>query len=68
MTLDLPVIFTILMGVAVLAYVVLVGLVADVISGTRKLLEDLLYRVRVMELRDDRPSDPPCDRSTETGR
>ena len=27
--------------------VVLIGLVADVISGTRKLLEDLLYRVRV---------------------
>ena len=32
--------------------VVLIGLVADVISGTRKLLEDLLYRVRGMELRD----------------
>jgi glycosyltransferase involved in cell wall biosynthesis len=30
--------------------VVLIGLVADVISGTRKLLEDLLYRVRAMEL------------------
>jgi glycosyltransferase involved in cell wall biosynthesis len=29
--------------------VVLIGLVADVISGTRKLLEDLLYRVRRME-------------------
>jgi glycosyltransferase involved in cell wall biosynthesis len=48
--------------------VVLVGLVADVISGTRKLLEDLLYRVRVMELREDPPADPPCERSTETGR
>jgi glycosyltransferase involved in cell wall biosynthesis len=42
--------------------VVLIGLVADVISGTRKLLEDLLYRVRKMELagrdasdRGDRP-------------
>jgi glycosyltransferase involved in cell wall biosynthesis len=32
--------------------VVLIGLVADAISGTRKLLEDLLYRVRRMELRD----------------
>ncbi len=32
--------------------VVLIGLLADVISGTRKLLEDLLYRVRAMELRD----------------
>jgi hypothetical protein len=31
--------------------VVLIGLLADVISGTRKLLEDLLYRVRAMELR-----------------
>jgi glycosyltransferase involved in cell wall biosynthesis len=34
--------------------VVLIGLVADVISGTRKLLEDLLYRVRVMEITGDR--------------
>ena len=32
--------------------VVLIGLMADVISGTRKLLEDLLYRVKSMELRD----------------
>jgi glycosyltransferase involved in cell wall biosynthesis len=30
--------------------VMLIGLLADVISGTRKLLEDLLYRVRSMEL------------------
>jgi glycosyltransferase involved in cell wall biosynthesis len=30
--------------------VALIGLLADVISGTRKLLEDLLYRVRSMEL------------------
>ena len=30
--------------------VLLIGLVADVISGNRKLLEDLLYRVRLMEL------------------
>jgi glycosyltransferase involved in cell wall biosynthesis len=33
--------------------VVLIGLLADVISGTRKLLEDLLYRVRRMELGED---------------
>jgi glycosyltransferase involved in cell wall biosynthesis len=33
--------------------VVLIGLLADVISGTRKLLEDLRYRVRSMELRDE---------------
>ena len=32
--------------------VVLIGLVADAISGTRKLLEDVLYRVRRMELGD----------------
>lgn len=32
--------------------VVLIGLLADVISGARKLIEDLLYRVRAMELRD----------------
>jgi glycosyltransferase involved in cell wall biosynthesis len=32
--------------------VALIGLLADVISGTRKLLEDVLYRVRSMELRD----------------
>jgi len=30
---------------------VMIGLLADVMSGTRKLLEDLLYRVRKMELR-----------------
>ena len=30
--------------------IMLIGLLADVISGTRKLLEDLLYRVRRMEL------------------
>src|ERR1041385_4726813 len=40
--------------------VVLVGLVADVISATRKLIEDVLYRVRVMELRDaPRQPTPP---------
>jgi glycosyltransferase involved in cell wall biosynthesis len=38
--------------------VVLIGLVADVISGTRKLLEDLLYRVRRMELASRDGSDP----------
>ena len=38
--------------------VVLIGLVADVISGTRKLLEDLLYRVRRMELASRDVSDP----------
>jgi hypothetical protein len=41
----------------------LIGLVADVISGTRKLIEDVLYRVRMMELRqaadDDDDDSPP---------
>ncbi len=32
--------------------VILIGLLADAISGMRKLIEDLLYRVRTMELRD----------------
>jgi hypothetical protein len=30
--------------------VLVIGLLADVISGNRKLLEDLLYRVRSLEL------------------
>jgi glycosyltransferase involved in cell wall biosynthesis len=30
--------------------IVLIGLVADILSGTRKLLEDVLYRVRGLEL------------------
>lgn len=40
--------------------VVLIGLVADVISSSRKLLEDLLYRVRRMELgeADTKPDAP----------
>jgi len=37
--------------------VVLIGLLADVLSGTRKLLEDLLYRVRLMELRGSASAD-----------
>jgi glycosyltransferase involved in cell wall biosynthesis len=35
--------------------VLLIGLVADVISANRKLLEDLLYRVRSMELSSTKP-------------
>jgi len=31
--------------------VLLIGLVSDMISGSRKLLEDLLYRVRSIELK-----------------
>jgi hypothetical protein len=37
--------------------VLLIGLLADVISGTRKLLEDLLYRVRRMEIERNQPDD-----------
>ena len=38
--------------------VILIGLVADAISGSRKLTEDLLYRVRRMELGENtRPTD-----------
>ena len=39
--------------------IVLIGLVSDAISGTRKLLEDVLYRVRRMEL--DKPPDDKSD-------
>lgn len=40
--------------------VILIGLVADAISGTRKLIEDLLYRVKRQELRDAGvPPEPP---------
>jgi hypothetical protein len=37
----------------------LIGLLADVISGNRKLLEDVLYRVRRLELQAgrDRPDE-----------
>jgi glycosyltransferase involved in cell wall biosynthesis len=40
--------------------IVLIGLLADVISANRKLLEDLLYRVRSLEL-PSRDAEPPHD-------
>ena len=41
--------------------VLLIGLLADVISANRKLLEDLLYRVRSLELpRRSDPADRPA--------
>jgi glycosyltransferase involved in cell wall biosynthesis len=45
--------------------IVLIGLVADVLSGTRKLLEDVLHRVRRMELRQpaDEDETPPARRA-----
>ena len=39
--------------------VILIGLLADVLSSTRKIIEDLLYRVRSMEA--SRPPDAPSD-------
>jgi len=41
--------------------ILMIGLVADALSGTRKILEDVLYRVRRMELsgRPPRAGDPP---------
>ena len=39
--------------------VVLIGLVADVISANRKLLEDLLYRTRKLEIREHVTADEP---------
>jgi glycosyltransferase involved in cell wall biosynthesis len=47
--------------VMIFGFIVLViGLIADVNAGNRKLLEDLLYRVRMMELRqrEDQPDEP----------
>jgi len=38
--------------------IVLIGLVADAISSSRKLTEDILYRVRKMELRNRAPGEP----------
>jgi len=39
--------------------ILVIGLLADVISGNRKLLEDLLYRMRSLELRDREADVPP---------
>jgi hypothetical protein len=44
--------------------VLVIGLLADVISGNRKLLEDLLYRMRSLELRDREADMPPPALST----
>jgi hypothetical protein len=44
--------------------VLLIGLLADVISGNRKLLEDLLYRVRSLEL-PERPGAAAADRDVD---
>ena len=48
--------------------IVLIGLLADVMSGNRKLLEDLVYRVRLMELRAGSGSADPADGTRQTTR
>jgi hypothetical protein len=48
--------------------VLVIGLIADMISGNRKLLEDLLYRVRVLELTDHIVDEPPPVLSAKAGR
>jgi glycosyltransferase involved in cell wall biosynthesis len=50
--------------------VLLIGLLADVISANRKLLEDILYRVRSLELRqlgDDPGGEEPTPELSRTG-
>jgi glycosyltransferase involved in cell wall biosynthesis len=48
--------------------VLVIGLLADVISGNRKLLEDLLYRVRLLELTGQPADEPPPVLSAKAGR
>jgi hypothetical protein len=51
--------------------VLLIGLLADVISANRKLLEDLVYRVRSLELParpDPQAEDRPLVKSGASGR
>ena len=43
--------------------VLLIGLLADVISANRKLLEELVYRVRSLELPEERPDAEPVARA-----
>jgi glycosyltransferase involved in cell wall biosynthesis len=48
--------------------VLLIGLVADVISGNRKLLEELMYRVRTLELPQGREDARPVGGGVRDGR
>ena len=43
--------------------VLVIGLMADLISGNRKLIEELLYRVRLLELHEDREPAAPLTRA-----
>jgi glycosyltransferase involved in cell wall biosynthesis len=45
--------------------IMVIGLLADVISANRKLLEDLLYRVRGLEARRPEPDNPPGPDATD---
>ena len=42
--------------------VILIGLVADLISGSRRITEDVLYRVRSLELKLDAAVDATASR------
>jgi hypothetical protein len=61
-----------LVGAAVLVIVgfqvIVIGLMADMISGNRKLLEDLLYRMRLLELTKEPAETPPPVLSGKVGR
>ena len=48
--------------------VILIGLLADVISANRKLLEDLVYRVRSLELPESRQESEPVAGGRRAGR
>jgi glycosyltransferase involved in cell wall biosynthesis len=45
-------------------YTALIGLVADLISANRKLLEDLVYRMRKLEIRERSGADRPVELTT----
>ncbi len=46
--------------------VLMIGLVADLIGGSRKLLEDVLYRVRLLELREPESGRHPDEQDSRT--
>jgi glycosyltransferase involved in cell wall biosynthesis len=48
--------------------VLLIGMLADVISANRKLLEDLMYRIRSLELPQDRAKSEPVGSSSRRDR
>ena len=48
-------------------YTALIGLVADLISANRKLLEDLVYRMRKLEIRERSGADHPVELTSTAG-